>query len=328
MTNSAANLNLLSQLKKVTTVVADTGDINSIKQYHPQDATTNPSLLLKSAIDPSYKNIFDKSVMDAKVHGGDLNNQLYWARLHLAANFGCEILKIIPGKVSTEVDARHSFNIDKTISEARDLIKLYEEKGIDKARVLLKIAATWEGVQAAKVLQKEGLNCNMTLVFHLAQAIACADVNAYLISPFVGRITDWYKANTDIDVASNDPGVASVVDIYNYFHHFGYKTIVMGASFRNIKQITSLSGCDYLTISPNLLEDLKNIDSILDVNLSDSKAKSLSIEKVIITEDNYRWLMNEDAMATEKLSDGIRKFTADIIKLDSILLDSLRVGHN
>ena len=273
MSNSSSNIDLLSQLKNVTTVVADTGDINSIKQYHPQDATTNPSLLLKSAMDPVYKNIYDKSVLDAKNHGGDINNQLYWARLHLAANFGCEILKIIPGKVSTEVDARHSFDVNKTVSEARDLINLYKEKGVDKSRVLLKIAATWEGVQAAKILQEDGFNCNMTLIFHLAQAIACADVNAYLISPFVGRITDWYKANTDIDVVSNDPGVSSVVNIYNYFHYFGYKTIVMGASFRNIKQITNLSGCDYLTISPSLLEELKNINSELQVNLSDAKSK-------------------------------------------------------
>jgi transaldolase len=324
MSNSNSK-QLLSQLKKVTTVVADTGDINSIKQYHPQDATTNPSLLLKSAQDPAYKEIFDKSVLDAKGHGGDLSNQLYWARLHLAANFGCEILKLIPGKVSTEVDARHSFSAEKTISEARDLIKLYEKKGVDSSRVLLKVAATWEGVQAAKVLQKDGLNCNMTLIFHLAQAIACADVNSYLISPFVGRITDWYKANSDIDVASNDPGVASVVNIYNYFHHFGYKTIVMGASFRNIGQIKNLSGCDYLTISPNLLEELKNIEDDLVVNLSDSNAKSESIEKIDINEESFRWLMNEDAMATEKLSDGIRKFTADIIKLDSMLMDALRV---
>lgn len=323
MSNSSSNIDLLSQLKGVTTVVADTGDINSIKQYQPQDATTNPSLLLKSAMDPVYKNIYDKSVLDAKNHGGDINNQLYWARLHLAANFGCEILKIIPGKVSTEVDARHSFDVNKTVSEARDLINLYKEKGVDKSRVLLKIAATWEGVQAAKILQEDGFNCNMTLIFHLAQAIACADVNAYLISPFVGRITDWYKANTDIDVVSNDPGVSSVVNIYNYFHYFGYKTIVMGASFRNIKQITNLSGCDYLTISPSLLEELKNINSELQVNLSDAKSKELSIEKIDITEKSFRWLMNEDAMATEKLSDGIRKFTADIIKLDSMLLDSL-----
>ena len=323
MSNSSSNIDLLSQLKNVTTVVADTGDINSIKQYHPQDATTNPSLLLKSAMDPVYKNIYDKSVLDAKNHGGDINNQLYWARLHLAANFGCEILKIIPGKVSTEVDARHSFDVNKTVSEARDLINLYKEKGVDKSRVLLKIAATWEGVQAAKILQEDGFNCNMTLIFHIAQAIACADVNAYLISPFVGRITDWYTANTDNDVVTNDPGVSSVVNIYNYFHYFGYKTIVMGASFRNIKQITNLSGCDYLTISPSLLEELKNINSELQVNLSDAKSKELSIEKIDITEKSFRWLMNEDAMATEKLSDGIRKFTADIIKLDSMLLDSL-----
>jgi transaldolase len=317
--------NLLSQLKRITTVVADTGDINSIKQFHPQDATTNPSLLLKSAQDISYKNIFDKSVLNGKSHGGDLSNQLYWSRLHLAVNFGCEILKMIPGKVSTEVDARHSFDVNKTVSEAKDLIKLYESKGIDKSRVLLKIAATWEGIQAAKILQEEGLNCNMTLIFHISQAIACADVKSYLISPFVGRITDWYKANSNIDVINSDPGVASVVNIYNYFHHFNYKTIVMGASFRNTGQIKNLSGCDYLTISPGLLEELKNLEDDLEVKLSDKKAKSESLSKIEINEERFRWFMNEDAMATEKLSDGIRKFTSDIIKLDEMLINSLRL---
>jgi transaldolase len=320
----ADKLSQLDQLKQLTTVVADTGDINNIKHYSPQDATTNPSLILKSALDPAYKSIFDKSVEEAKSHGDNLSDQLYWAHLHLAANFGCEILKYVPGRVSTEIDARLSFDTQKTIDEGRRLIDLYSQKGVDKSRVLLKIASTWEGIQAAKVLEAEGLNCNMTLIFHLSQAIACADVNATLISPFVGRITDWYKDNAGFDSTKegaelNDPGVLSVQNIYNYFHHFGHKTIVMGASFRNIGQIQQLAGCDYLTISPQLLSMLQDNPDDLPATLSDSSAKSMNLEKIKLDEAAFRWSLNQDPMATDKLSDGIRRFAVDIEKLEDML---------
>ena len=322
-------VNQLSALKELTTVVADTGDVNNIKQYSPQDATTNPSLILKAAQDEACKYIFDRAISKVQDNPASIDSAaaLKLASLNLAVGFGVEILKLIPGKVSTEIDARLSFDTQATVAEARQIIKLYKQNGVDSSRVLLKIASTWEGVQAAKVLQEDGLGCNMTLVFNSHQAIACAQVGATLISPFVGRISDWYKSNAsfdpDVTDPSLDPGVVSVRNIYNYFHKFSYPTIVMGASFRSIAQIKELAGCDYLTISPDLLSKLQQQESNLEVKLSDEQAKSLELEKINVTEKSFRWSLNEDAMASEKLADGIRRFAVDANKLDKLLQSAL-----
>ncbi|EED94897.1 transaldolase [Thalassiosira pseudonana CCMP1335] len=304
----------VEQLKKLTTVVADTGDFNAIKKYEPQDATTNPSLIYKAAVMPEYASIVDDAVAYGK---GDLALTMD----KLAVAFGTEITKIVPGYVSTEVDARLSFDTEATIQKARDLIKLYEEVGIKKERILIKIAATYEGIQAAKVLEKEGITCNLTLIFSIAQAIACADAGCTLISPFVGRIMDWYKRSKGVDKfePSEDPGVMSVTAIYNYYKKFGYETIVMGASFRNSGEILELAGCDRLTISPQLLEELTNSTDDVPQKLDASKAAEMDIPKVEMTESTFRWMMNEDAMATEKLAEGIRGFAADIVKLEEIV---------
>jgi transaldolase len=311
---TVSDLNQVDQLKQLTTVVADTGDVNAIKQFSPQDATTNPSLIYKAAVMPEYESIVDDAVAYGK---GDLALTMD----KLAVAFGTEISKIVPGYVSTEVDARLSFDTEGTIAKARDLIKMYEEVGVSKDRILIKIAATWEGVQAAKQLEKEGITCNLTLIFSIAQAIACAEVGCTLISPFVGRIMDWHKNAKGVSgfAPEDDPGVISVTAIYNYYKKYGYKTIVMGASFRNKEEILELAGCDRLTISPALLQELTNDSSNVQRKLDATKAVKMHIPKIEMTESTFRWMMNEDAMATEKLAEGIRGFAADIVKLEDIV---------
>lgn len=311
---------LLEQLKQYTTVVADTGDFERMKAFLPQDATTNPSLILKAAQLPSYQHLITE--IKTKNVGKSID-QIIDA---LLVSFGIEILKIVPGRVSTEVDARLSFDADATIKKAREIIAAYEAAGISKKRVLIKIASTWEGIQAAKTLQAEGIACNMTLLFSLVQAVACANANAQLISPFVGRITDWHKKSLgtqwqdDVHGGANDPGVVSVKNIYNYYKNFGIKTEVMGASFRNIGQITNLAGCDLLTISPELLAELQSSEANLSLALSTEKAKSIGAAEITADEKSFRYQLNQDAMATEKLSEGIRLFCADIEKLEKLLL--------
>ncbi|NRP37919.1 Transaldolase [Marinobacterium sp. xm-a-121] len=313
-------MNQLDQLKSMTTVVADTGDIDAIRQFTPQDATTNPSLLLKASEDPKYAHLLEQSINWAKVQGGSDSEQLANMTDHLAVLIGSEITKIVPGYISTEVDARFSFDTQATLKKAYRLIELYEAQGISKDRVLIKIASTWEGIQAARELEKNGIRCNLTLLFGFAQAQACADAGAYLISPFVGRILDWYKKQTpDADfTGDNDPGVQSVTRIYNYYKANGYDTVVMGASFRNTGEIISLAGCDRLTIGPSLLEELAAATGSIEQRLVAANASSKDA-KVGPTESAFRWGMNEDAMATEKLSEGIRNFAIDQVKLEKLL---------
>jgi len=309
--------NKLSQLRQMTVVVADTGDINTIKQYSPEDATTNPSLLFKAAQMPEYQHLVKNAIQWGKGQSGDATMQLDHTLDKLAVNFGKEILEIIPGRVSTEVDARISFDTEKTITRARQLISLYESEGIPKNRVLIKIAATWEGIRAAEILEKEGINCNLTLLFGFCQAVACAEAGAFLISPFVGRILDWYKKQEGIEyTAETDPGVLSVKRIYQYYKKFGYKTIVMGASFRNTGEIEQLAGCDRLTIGPNFLDDLQKDASALTQQLSVNMPLPEELEKIRLDEKTFRWQLNEDAMATEKLAEGIRNFSKDLILLE------------
>ena len=312
--------NKLDQLKSMTDVVADTGDIEAIERFTPMDATTNPSLLLKAAQLPQYANLVNESKIWAQQQGGSEEQQLANCSDKLAVAIGCEILKIIPGKISTEVDSRLSFDTAATIEKARKLIGLYADADIEASRVLIKIAATWEGIKAAEVLEKEGINCNLTLLFGFAQAAACAEAGVFLISPFVGRILDWYKMNTDKKdyAAEEDPGVLSVSRIYNFYKQHGYQTVVMGASFRNLGEIEQLAGCDRLTISPGLLEELANDNGALECQLSADNAGT-AIAKPDNTEQAFRWAMNEDAMATEKLAEGIRNFTIDQIKLEQLL---------
>ncbi|OQR98801.1 transaldolase [Achlya hypogyna] len=316
----------LDQLKHLTTVVADTGDFASIAKYQPQDATTNPSLLFKAAQMPQYADL----VTDAIAYGKSLSGVTEEERLghiidQLSVNFGKKILEIVPGYVSTEVDARLSFDTAATIDRAHRIIGMYEAAGISKDRILIKIASTWEGIEACKALQKEGIKCNMTLLFGFPQAVACAEANATLISPFVGRILDWFKAKTGKTYTSvEDPGVVSVTNIYNYYKKHGYETIVMGASFRNTGEVLELAGCDRLTISPNLLEELANTTDIVAKKLDAEAAKlNYDVPKVTFSEKEFRFAMNEDAMATEKLSEGIRGFCADILKLEDILKGKL-----
>lgn len=304
------------KLKQLTTIVADTGDIEAIRKFKPQDATTNPSLIYKAATMPAYSSLVDDAIAYGK---GDVSTVMD----KLAVNFGIEITKIVPGYVSTEVDARLSFDTEATIAKARTIIGLYKEAGIDKSRILVKIAATWEGIKAAQILEKEGISCNLTLIFSEAQAIACAEAECTLISPFVGRIMDWYKAHDGVVNGykpCDDPGVQSVTSIYNYYKKYGFKTIVMGASFRNVGEILELAGCDRLTISPNLLETLTNncTDDVVQ-KLDASMSAALDIEKIDMNENTFRWMMNENAMATEKLAQGIRNFTIDIVKLEDIV---------
>ena len=314
-------MNILKQLENYTTIVADTGDIEAIKEHKPTDATTNPSLIYKAAQMPQYQNLIQEAVDYAKNQNN--SNQLDVCMEKLSVNFGLEILKIVPGRVSTEVDADLSFDQTKTIEKAKRIIKLYKDAGIEKERILVKIASTWEGIQSAKELQKEGINCNLTLLFSLCQAIACAESNIKLISPFVGRILDWYKKSTGEDYqGANDPGVISVTEIYSYYKKFGYQTEVMGASFRNTSEIKELSGCDLLTISPALLKELRDEEGTLDQKL-DSSHCNYDGEKLAMDEKNFRWMLNEDAMATEKLAEGIRNFNLDLTKLKQIISKSL-----
>jgi transaldolase len=321
---SAAGLTQLDQLKQFTRVVADTGDFGSIREFAPQDATTNPSLILKAAQMPEYKAIVERAIADNRKSG--LSGKALLSQIvdDLLVDFGTEILKIVPGRVSTETDAILSFDADALVNKGRRFISLYEKRGIARERILIKIASTWEGTRAAAVLQREGINCNMTLLFSLAQAIACADVGAKLISPFVGRILDWYKAKTGKDfAATDDPGVQSVKEIYAYYKKFGYPTEVMGASFRNAGEIIELAGCDLLTISPSLLAELKGSTATLARKLSPAIAKESAIERIELDEKKFRWLLNENAMATEKTSEGIRIFAADTVKLQSYIAGRL-----
>ncbi|KAH7316610.1 hypothetical protein B0I35DRAFT_479440 [Stachybotrys elegans] len=318
----------LDQLKATgTVVVSDSGDFASIAKYKPQDATTNPSLILAAAKKPEYAKLIDAAIAYGKSQGGDLDSQIDHALDRLLVEFGREILAIIPGKVSTEVDARFSFDTKASVEKALHIIDLYKEQGISKDRVLIKIASTWEGIKAAEILQRDhGINCNLTLMFSLSQAIAAAEAGAYLISPFVGRILDWFKASTKKEYAKEeDPGVASVKSIFNYYKKFGYNTIVMGASFRNTGEITELAGCDYLTISPNLLEELLNSSEAVPKKLDAAQASSLDIEKKSYISDEalFRFDFNEDQMAVEKLREGISKFAADAVTLKGILKEKL-----
>lgn len=310
----------LEQLKAMTDVVADTGDIEAIRQHQPLDATTNPSLLLKAAALPHYAELMQHAVSWAKQQGGNSEAQMSLAADRLAVEIGYEILGIVPGRVSTEVDARLSFDTEATVAKARQLISLYDEKGIGTERVLIKIASTWEGIKAAEILEKEGINCNLTLLFSFAQAAACADAGVTLISPFVGRILDWYKTNGEKSeyAPHEDPGVLSVKRIYDYYKHHDYKTIVMGASFRNTGEIEELAGCDRLTISPQLLEELASDNGELPRKLSVDTLNGK--ESAFIPNQNcFRWAMNEDAMATEKLAEGIRNFAKDQALLEQKL---------
>jgi transaldolase len=311
-------MNQLEQLKQYTTIVADTGDFQAMKAFAPRDATTNPSLILKAVQKDEYKPLLEKAVRDnVRLPTGDVIDRLLIA-------FGLEILKLIPGRVSTETDARLSFDTQGTIDKGRALIALYEAAGISRERVLIKIASTWEGIQAAQVLEKEGIRCNMTLLFALPQAIACADANVQLISPFVGRIYDWYKKSTGQEyTGAEDPGVQSVKRIYNYYRKFGYKTEVMGASFRNTSQIVELAGCDLLTISPELLQKLAETEAPVARKLSVEEANASDLKKLTLDEKTFRLMLNDDAMGTEKLSEGIRLFCADAVKLEK-MVEALR----
>jgi transaldolase len=307
-------MNQLEQLKQLTTVVADTGDFQSMQAYTPRDATTNPSLILKAVQKAEYQPLLAQAVQQ---HSGQSTTEIID---HLLISFGQKILEIVPGRVSTETDARLSFDTDATAEKGRHLIALYEAAGISRERILIKIASTWEGIRAAEVLEKEGIRCNMTLLFCLPQAIACAEAGAQLISPFVGRIYDWFKKQTGQEIyGADDPGVLSVKKIYNYYRKFGYPTEIMGASFRNTSQILELAGCDLLTISPDLLQKLIDSNTGIVQKLSKEAAMSSDAEKMTMTEKNFRFLLNEDAMATEKLSEGIRQFCADTVKLEQMI---------
>jgi len=318
--------NQLDQLKAITTIVVDTGDVEAISKLKPQDATTNPSLIFKVATMPKYASLVEDAISYGSSYSSDSAGQSLNARVSivmdkLSVNFGIEITKIVPGYVSTEVDARLSFDKEATITKARRIIELYEQAGIDKSRILVKIAATWEGIKAAEVLEKEGIACNLTLVFCKAQAIACAEAKCTLISPFVGRIMDWYKKRDAVQgyEPSKDPGVKSVTSIYEYYKKFGYKTIIMGASFRNKEEILELAGCDRLTMAPKLLDELKNSTDDVIRKLDVKKIASKDVEKVEMNEKAFRWMMNEDPMATQMLADGIRNFAIDIVKLEDII---------
>ena len=309
----------LDSLRSMTVVVADTGDIDAIKKYQPQDATTNPSLILSASALPQYAPLIDEAIAYAKAQSADKAQQLIDAEDKLAVNIGLEILKIVPGRISTEVDARLSYDTQATVEKARKLIALYNAAGISNDRILIKIASTWQGIRAAEILEKEGINCNLTLLFSEAQARACAEAGVYLISPFVGRILDWYKANTDKKeyAPAEDPGVISVTKIYNYYKKYGYKTVVMGASFRNVGEIIELAGCDRLTIAPALLKELQENSTAL-VRKLDYKGE-VKAKPQPLTEAEFYWQHNSDAMAAEKLAEGIRKFAVDQEKLEAML---------
>ena len=316
-------MNQLDSIKQFTTVVADSGDIESIRHYQPEDATTNPSLLLKAAGLDNYAGLIDDALAWAAKQGGNREAQVANACDKLAVNFGAEILKSIPGRVSTEVDARLSFNREKSIEKARHLVALYQEMGIDKSRILIKLASTWEGIRAAEVLEKEGIHCNLTLLFSFAQARACAEAGVFLISPFVGRIYDWYQAKQPMDpyVVEEDPGVKSVRNIYDYYKQHRYETIVMGASFRRTEQILALAGCDRLTISPDLLKKLQESEETVIRKLVPTS--TVLPKPKPMTEAEFRWEHNQDPMAVEKLADGIRQFAVDQRKLEDLLAAKL-----
>jgi len=318
-------MTLFESLKKYTTVVADTGDIEAIAKHRPQDATTNPSLLYHAAQMPGYRHLVEEATELALERGGRHEEMAAEFIDRLFVLFGCEILKVVPGRVSTEVAASLSFDTMATIAKGRKLISLYEKQGIARQRILIKIASTWEGIRAAEILEKEGIHCNLTLLFSFAQAVACAEAGVTLISPFVGRIYDWYKkekGGAEIP-ADQDPGVASVTRIYNYYKKYGYKTQVMGASFRNVNQIVRLAGCDLLTISPDLLDKLEQTDGTLDRKLDPTIAKLSKEERLQLDEKTFRWMHNEDAMATEKLAEGIRKFNSDAQHLEEFALSQV-----
>src|ERR1700726_22385 len=317
-------LSQLEQLKKFTIVVADTGDFESIKDYKPQDATTNPSLIYAATQKDNYVHLLDEVIADRRDSGLSGAAQIEDIIEHLLVKFGCEILKIVPGRVSTETDARYSFDVEGSIAKGRQLIQLYEERNVPRERVLIKIASTWEGLNAAEQLQKEGIRCNLTLMFSLVQAVRAAEANVQLIWPFVGRIYDWYKAANKRDyVGPEDPGVQSVNEIYTYYKKCDIATEVMGASFRNVGQIRELAGCDCLTISPELMKELSESTEPLERKLDPEKAKAAKIDRLDLDEKKFRWLLNENAMATEKLSEGIRKFAADIVKLEKVVASKL-----
>lgn len=314
--------NKLAQLRKLTTVVADTGEIDAIKKYQPEDATTNPSLILKAAQIAEYAPLIDQAIAYAKTQSNDKAQQAQDTCDMLAVNIGKEILKTIPGRISTEVDARLSYDTERSVAKARQLVKMYNDAGISNDRILIKLASTWEGIRAAEILEKEGINCNLTLLFSFAQARACAEAGVFLISPFVGRIMDWYKAKEGRDfAASEDPGVLSVTKIYNYYKEHGYKTVVMGASFRNIGEILELAGCDRLTIAPSLLAELEAAEGELVAKLVDSKGSKA--RPAPMTHSEFLWEHNLDAMAVEKLAEGIRNFAVDQGKLEAMIAAKL-----
>ncbi len=314
-------MNKLDQLKKFTTVVSDTGEFEEIKKYHPTDATTNPSLILAAATKPDYQFLIEEGIAYGQKHGKSKPEQLTLAMDKVFVNFGLEILKIVPGRVSTEVDARLSFDINGSVAKARQLIGLYEAAGIDRKRILIKLASTWEGIKAAEILEKEKIHCNMTLLFSLAQAIGCAEAHATLISPFVGRILDWYKKSEGVDsyAPEKDPGVISVTHIYTYYKKMGYNTQIMGASFRNTDEILELAGCDLLTIAPKLLDELQKAEGDVPRKLSPEAAKKADVQKLNVDEKTFRWMLCNDAMASDKLYEGIRNFSKDIVKLQQLL---------
>lgn len=318
-------MTLLESLKKYTTVVADTGDIDAIRQHRPQDATTNPSLLYHAAQIPAYHHLVEQAGEQALRIGGSHDDRAAEFIDQMFVLFGSEILKVVPGRVSTEVAANLSFDTPGTVAKGRKLISLYEKKGVSRKRILIKIASTWEGIQAAHELEHEGIHCNLTLLFSFAQAVACAEAGVTLISPFVGRIYDWYKKEGGgKEIPPNqDPGVASVTRIYNYYKTYGYKTQVMGASFRNVNQIVRLAGCDLLTISPDLLEQLERTEGMVERTLDPATAKASKDKQLHLTEKTFRWMHNEDAMATEKLAEGIRKFNSDASQLEEYALSQV-----
>ena len=317
-------LNQLEQLKKFTQIVADTADFESIKEFKPQDATTNPSLVYAATQKPEYAHLLDEVLADRKKSGLSGAAQIEDICDHLLVQFGCDILEIVSGRVSTETDARLSFDVEGSIRKARRLVKLYEERKVPHERVLIKVASTWEGINAAEQLQREGIRCNLTLMFSLPQAVRCAEAKVQLISPFVGRIYDWYKAANKRDyVGSEDPGVQSVNEIYTYYRKFDYKTEVMGASFRNVGQILELAGCDLLTISPELMKELSESYDPVERKLDPEKAKKADVKRLELDEKKFRYLVNDNAMATEKTAEGIRKFAADVVKLEKFVASKL-----
>jgi transaldolase len=315
----------LESLKKFSSVVADTGDIDSIQKFSPDDCTTNPSLIFKAVQSNKYKKLFDEVLANSKSRKfNQLNDQVDYIADQLAIAFGIELTKIVPGYVSTEVDSDLSFNTEATVEKAKQIINSYEQSGVPRNRILIKIAGTWEGIQAVKKLESEGISCNCTLIFSLTQAVACAEAGAFLISPFVGRILDWFKANSSKDFdATNDPGVESVEKIYNYFKKYNYNTIVMAASFRNKEEIINLAGCDKLTISPSLLEELNKSEGDLDQKLSQDQSSQIVINRINVNESSFRWHLNENQMASFKLAEGIRLFNKDLLKLKETIRQQL-----